>query len=38
MKDALVENTSSVCDKKYVGGGISLGIEWWNDVNKQVGL
>ena len=37
MKDPIVENTSSVCNRKYVGGGIRRGSEWWNeDVNKQV--
>ena len=37
MKESLVENAKAVCGKRYVGGGIRKGSEWWNDeVKKKV--
>ena len=36
-KEALVENAKQVCGKRYVGGGIRRGSEWWNeDIKRKV--
>ena len=35
MKEALVTNAGDVCGKRYVGGGIRKGSEWWNDRLKE---
>ena len=35
MKESLVENASHVCGKRYVGGGIRKGSEWWNEGVKR---
>ena len=37
MKECLVKNAIDVCGKRYVGGGIRKGSEWWNEeVKKKV--
>ena len=35
MKEAFVENTEDICGKRYVGGGIRKGSEWWNEEVKR---
>ena len=35
MKDSLVENASEVCGKRYVGGFIRRGSEWWSEGVKR---
>ena len=35
MKESLVENTEDICGKRYVGGGIRKGSEWWNEEVKR---
>ena len=35
MKESLVESASYVCGKRYVGGGIRRGSEWWNEEVKR---
>ena len=37
MKESLVKNATDICGKRYVGGGIRKGSEWWNDrVRRKV--
>ena len=37
IKDSLVGNATEVCGKRYIGGCIRRGSEWWNDgVKKKV--
>ena len=35
MKESLVINTEHVCGKRFVGGGIRKGSEWWNEEVKR---
>ena len=31
MKESLVEHANDVCGKRYVGGCMRRGSEWWNE-------
>ena len=35
VKESLMENTSDVCGKRFVGGCIRKGSEWWNEEVKM---
>ena len=35
MKESLVGNASHVCGKRYVGGCMRRGSEWWNEGVKM---
>ena len=36
VKECLLESASEVCGKRFVGGGIRKGSEWWNEEVKLV--
>ena len=36
VKECLLESASEVCGKRFVGGGIRKGSEWWNEDVKVV--
>ena len=36
VKECLLESASEVCGKRFVGGGIRKGSEWWNEEVKVV--